>query len=184
MFNMEGLRGGEQSRSATEPDVPRPRPQRNLQDQAVLGRDAPKSKRPLSPQRSIVDAKPRTRPDEYEGVKNESPWNTYKKRFQVKLDRWVTIADRRESVRKRVVVKSFSGQDSYDELRMLHHIRHDNFATVLESFRFEGSFYVILERLPISLVQVVASPPYPSEQELAAIMGQVNWADQESGRLG
>ncbi len=182
MFNMEGLRGGEQSRSATEPDVPRP--QRTLQNQAVLGKDAPKSKRPLSPQRSMVDAKPRTRPDEYEGVKNESPWNTYKKRFQVKLDRWVTVADRRESVRKRVVVKSFSGQDSYDDLRMLYHIRHGNFVTVLESFRFEGSFYVILERLPISLVQVVASPPYPGEQELAAIMGQVNRADEMSGRLG
>jgi len=29
-------------------------------------------------------------------------------------------------------------------------------------------------------VQIVASPPYPGEQELAAIMGQVNQVDMKS----
>ncbi|KAL9062304.1 MAG: hypothetical protein Q9161_009822 [Pseudevernia consocians] len=52
-------------------------------------------------------------------------------------------------------------------------IRHDHIVTVLETFRFEGSFYVVLERMAISLVQIVASPPYPGKQELAAILGQV-----------
>lgn len=56
---------------------------------------------------------------------------------------------------------------------MIHSIRHDHIVTVLETFRFEGSFYVVLERMAISLVQIVASPPYPGKQELAAILGQV-----------
>ena len=46
---------------------------------------------------------------------------------------------------------------------MIHSIRHDHIVTVLGTFRFEGSFYVVLERMAISLVQVVASPPYPDK---------------------
>ncbi len=99
--------------------------------------------------------------------------------FQLKLDRFITVAVRKEPLRKRVVVKSFS----HEKLYMLHHIRHDNFVAVLESFNFEGSFYVILERMNISLVQIVASPPYPGEQELAAILGQVDLADGMSRRM-
>ena len=30
---------------------------------------------------------------------------------------------------------------------MIHSIRHDNIVTVLETFPFEGSFYVVLERM-------------------------------------
>ncbi len=66
---------------------------------------------------------------------------------------------------------------------MLHHIRHDNFVAVLESFSFEGFFYVILERMNISLVQIVASPPYPDEQELAAILERIDLADEMSRRM-
>ncbi len=47
---------------------------------------------------------------------------------------------------------------------------------VLETFRFEGSFYVV-ERMAICLVQIVASPAYPGEQELAAILGQIDQWD-------
>ena len=63
---------------------------------------------------------------------------------------------------------------------MIHSSRHDYIVTVLETFRFEGSFYVVLERIDISLVQIVASPPYLGEQELAAILGQVYRVDMKS----
>ncbi len=80
-------------------------------------------------------------------------------------------------------MKSFSGSDSHEKLHMLHHIRHDNFVVVLESFSFEGFFYVILERMDISLVQIVASSFYLGEQELAAILEQVALADGMSRRM-
>ncbi len=35
---------------------------------------------------------------------------------------------------------------------MIYSIRHDYILTVLETFRFEGLFYVVLERMAISLV--------------------------------
>lgn len=35
---------------------------------------------------------------------------------------------------------------------MIYSIRYDYIVTILETFRFEGLFYVILERIAISLV--------------------------------
>ena len=108
------------------------------------------------------------------------PWESYWKIFQLKFNRFVTVAVPKEPLRKYVIVKRFSESDSQEELRMIHSIRHDHIVTVLETFRFEGSFYVVLERMAISLVQIVASPPYPGEQELAAILGQVYRVDMKS----
>jgi serine/threonine protein kinase len=69
-------------------------------------------------------------------------------------------------------VKSFATiSNSQVELKMIHSIRHNHIVSVLEIFRFENSFYVVLERMTISLVQIVASSPYPNEQELVAILG-------------
>lgn len=107
-------------------------------------------------------------------IKYERPWESYKKAYQLKLDCFVTVASQKEPICKRVVVRSFSGPGSHEKLLMLHQPRHESFVSVLEYFSFEESFYVILERMAIILVQVVASLPYPSEQELAAILRQVN----------
>ena len=84
-----------------------------------------------------------------------------------------------EPLRKCVIVKIFSESDAQEELRMIHSIRHDYIVTVLETLRFEGSFYVVLERMTISLVQITASP-YPGEQGPAAILGKVCPVDMKS----
>ena len=171
-FEMEGLAGLEQSTPLPEPEGHlTPGPQR-LQDRQVLKKNAAKRKRSPSPQRAGVIRKPGIR-YKFKGMKDESPWESYWKIFQLKFDRFVTVAVRKEPLRKCVIVKKFSESDSQEELRMMHSIRHDHIVTVLETFRFEGSFYIVLERMAISLVQIVASPPYPGEQELAAILGQV-----------
>ena len=63
---------------------------------------------------------------------------------------------------------------------MIHSIRYYHIITVLKTFRFEDSFYVVLERMAISLMQIVASPPYSGEQELVIILGQVDPVDMNS----
>ncbi len=181
LFNMKDLRGLEQPTLTTEHHDNVTEPERHFQNHSVPKNKGSKRKRFLSPQRNGVDTRLGIR--EYKEMKNESPWKSYRKIFQLKLDRFITVAVRREPLRKRVVVKSFSGSDSHEKLHMLHHIRHDNFVAVLESFSFEESFYVILERMNISLVQIVASPSYPGEQELATILGQVNLANDMSRRM-
>ena len=170
-FEMEGLTGLEQSTSLPEPEGHVTAGPQRLQDRQVLKKNAAKRKRSPSPQRAGVVRRPGIR---YKGMKDASPWESYWKIFQLKFDRFVTVAVRKEPLRKCVIVKRFSEPDSQEELRMIHSIRHDHIVTVLETFRFEGSFYVVLERMATSLVQIVASPPYPGEQELAAILGQVD----------
>ncbi len=176
---LQGLTDVGQSTGVTEPEGHAIEGQTSSQDRSVLKKNAPKRKRELSPQRSGAVERPGIRAYHYEGMKDESPWESYWKIFQLKFDRFVTVAVRKEPFRERVVVKSFSGPDSQEELRMIHNTRHDNIVAVLETFRFDGSFYVILERMGISLLQIVASPPYPGEQELAAISGQVGQTDQQ-----
>lgn len=162
LFRMEGLTGAEPVASPTEPE-------------GYVTKEPPndlKRKRTRSPPRRMG-----MRPGvqvEYKGMKDGSPWNSYSKSFQVKFTEFVTVAARNRGRRKCVVVKSFvAGEGSQQQLEMIHSIRHDNIVTVLETFRHEGSFHIVLERIHISLVQIVASPPYPGEQELAAILGQV-----------
>ncbi|MCJ1473170.1 hypothetical protein MMC13_001821 [Lambiella insularis] len=157
LFHMEGLTGAEPVISPTEPEGYVTKELPPLLDRSVLKKNAPKRKRTLSPPRRVGN-----RPGvqmEYKGMRDGSPWGSYWKSFQVKYTDFVTVAVRKGGRRKCVV--------------MIHGIRHDNIVTVLETFRHEGSFHVVLERIPISLVQIVASPPYPGEQELAAILGQI-----------
>ena len=44
----------------------------------------------------------------------------------------------------------------------------------IEVFMTQETLYVVLEHLPISLEQMVKSPAYPNELQLAAIVGQVS----------
>lgn len=174
---MEGLTGLEQSTSLPEPEGYVTAGQQRLQDRQVLKKNAPKRKRSLSPPKAGVVKRPGI---QYKGMKDASPWESYWKIFQLKFDRFVTVAVRKEPLRKCVIVKRFSEPDSQEELRMIHSIRHNHIVTVLKTFRFEGSFYVVLERMTISLVQIVVSPPYPGEQKLAAILGQIDPMDMKS----
>ena len=58
---------------------------------------------------------------------------------------------------------------------MLKTIRHRRFLVDLQCFDFENSYYVVFDHISISLAQLVVSPPYPTEIELAAIIAQVNF---------
>lgn len=74
-------------------------------------------------------------------LKDASPRHSYWRVFQLKFDGFVTVAVRKEPLRKCVVVKTFSERSSQEEIRMIHSVRHDSLVSVLEAFRFEGSFY-------------------------------------------
>jgi hypothetical protein len=171
-FDMVGLKGAEQSASVAEPESHATEGQQASQTRSVFRDNAPKRKRSLSPQTHGAAKRPGIRPYDY-GVKDASPWESYRKIYQLKFDRFVTVAVQNEPLLKCGIVKRFSGPECKEKLQLIRSVRHDKIVTVLETFRFEDAFYVILERMSISLTQIVASPPYPGEQELVAIAGQV-----------
>ena len=105
---------------------------------------------------------------------NESPWKYFQKHFELKLDGFLTIASRRDAPFDLVMVKSFRNSHADEKFKMLHDIRHKNFLEVIRCFSFENDHHIIFEHVPISLAQIVVSPPYPTRLELAAILAQVS----------
>lgn len=159
-------------------------------NQEILEHDVTKvlmEKRARSPDEDAIDhktglkhlklvhaTKAGLRAHEYMRAKLKSPWCSYDKIYQLRLgdgDR-VTVAERKEPPSDVVTVRSFSGPKVEDKLRMLQQIQHTNFVSALEIFKFEESFYVIFEHMPISL-HYIAGNPYINELRLAAILGQV-----------
>ena len=115
----------------------------------------------------------RLRAHEYVEVQDGSPWETFQRTYELKFDVFTIIAIRKASPCDLVAVKVFPKIEC-KELEMLQQIRHANFVAFLESFRDQDGFYAAIEYVSISLDQIVASPPYPTELQLAAILGQVS----------
>ncbi len=181
LFNMRNLREVEQSTLTTKSHDNVTELKRHFQNHSISKNKDSKRKRFLSLQRIEIDTRLEIR--EYKKMKNESSWKSYKKIFQLKLDRFITVVVQKELLHKHVIMKSFLKSDSHEKLHMLHHIQHDNFVVVLESFSFEKFFYVILEHMNISLVQIIASSLYFDEQELTVILKQINLANEMSWRM-
>ncbi len=108
-------------------------------------------------------------------TKYGSPWEKLQKIYKLQLDSFITVAIRPAPSHKLVNVKSFSGPEAAKKVNMLHSICHKNFNAFLsECFIFENCHYVVLEHATISLAHIVKSPPYPTQSQLAAILGQVS----------
>lgn len=114
------------------------------------------------------------RPYEHLEMKYESPWQSLQKVYELKLDGFITVAIRKRPSCELVTVKNFVGSDSDEKVKRLQQIQHQNLVGFLDAFYSEGSVYVVLDYVPISLTQMVSSPAYPTELQLAAILGQVN----------
>ncbi len=113
------------------------------------------------------------RPYAYVKLKYESPWHSLQKVYELKLDGFITVATRKPPSCEVVTVKNFVGPNRDEKLKRLQQTQNQNFQGFLEAFESEGSVYVVLEYVPISLAHMVASPANPTELQLVAILGQV-----------
>lgn len=105
--------------------------------------------------------------------KHESPWRTYERGYELKLDEFVTVATRKAPLVGKVTIRKLAGQDATRKLDMLRRVDHERFVTLLEIFDYERTSYVVFEHVFVSLRQVANCPAYPTERQLAAILGQV-----------
>jgi hypothetical protein len=102
------------------------------------------------------------------------PWEKYESdNYERDLAGWVTVAVRRADPCELVAVKELPRKHAADLLPIWDTLWHENVVTVLDLFRTDEAFYVVLEHTAISLHQIVRSPRYPNETQLAAILGQV-----------
>jgi hypothetical protein len=107
-------------------------------------------------------------------MRTEDPWARYRKVYEIMIDDFTTVAIRKDKSYEPVIVRSFrEDRAPTAKTKKLHEIRYENLLTLLESFSFEGYRYLILSRVSVSLIEVVASPHYPTVHELAVVLGQV-----------
>ena len=115
----------------------------------------------------------RQRKQELIPVKKESPWNTYTDKYGLRLGEWVKVAGKKPSTGEIFAVRSISKSNTEKGLCQIRKLCHENLLTVHEIFDFDSSFYIVSERMHITLDDVIASPAYPEEAELASIIWQV-----------
>jgi hypothetical protein len=143
-------------------------------------------KRARSPQGDTVDTTDGLRPPKLStiaesgirahelSIKRESPWDSYERVYDRELGGPVTVATRNTPPSKLVIIRQFPGPSAEKTLYMFRQIQHNNFIAALGVFMTQETFYVVLEHLPVSLEQMVNSPAYPNELQLAAMVGQVS----------
>ena len=119
---------------------------------------------------------PQAMQGEQEGsrVQYDTPWKMYEKGYDLKLDQFVTVATRKAPLHGKVAIKTFAGRDANRKLDMLHRVCHERFVSLLEVFESDTTWYAVFEHVVTSLTQVVNCPAYPTERQLAAIVGQVS----------
>ncbi|KAK6591333.1 FAD-binding domain-containing protein [Botrytis cinerea] len=103
----------------------------------------------------------------------KSPWDNYEKIYDLDLGGAVVVAVRKTPPVELVHVRLFSQPTVEKVLHMFRQIQHRNIVAALDAFTTSEGLFMILEHMPISLDQLVSSPAYPDEQQLAAILGQV-----------
>lgn len=124
-----------------------------------------------SPRAFALQANSRTGSDF--NLRNESPWDTYKKHYECDLAGTVIVSVRSSDGRAARAIRQFSSMDCDKILKVLRSTNHKNVASVWECFCTFDSLYTLSEFDPLSLDHIVACKAFPDQQQLAAIMSQV-----------
>ena len=126
-------------------------------------------------------------------MKEESPWRTYDEGYNLRIDGLITIAKKKRSASKMaatedrsasevVAVRKLSDSSRSENLSRLLQIQRQYFVKCIEAYEFGADLYVVLEHMPISLVQVVAASVHSRETHVAAIVEQVEFQPVSSKR--
>ena len=140
------------------------------------GASQPKETGTIVRDQHVSSGFPQVMQGEQEGsrVQYDTPWKIYEKGYDLKLDQFVTVATRKAPLQGKVAIKTFAGRDANRKVDMLYRVCHERFVSLLEVFESDTTWYAVFEHVVTSLTQVVNSPAYPTERQLAAIVGQVS----------
>ncbi|KAJ5178972.1 hypothetical protein N7492_002182 [Penicillium capsulatum] len=107
-------------------------------------------------------------------VREESPWDTYRRKLRCDLAGEVIIAARCYRPSQIVAIREYTNEDVTKMRRLYEILDHDNVLTARECFLNEGCMYALVNDLPLTLEQLVGCRSlYPTEAELASIAWQV-----------
>lgn len=107
-------------------------------------------------------------------VREEPPWDTFKKYYECDLAGTVAVCVRRSGRRGVWAIRQHQCKDADRILEFLRSTSHKNVLSAWECFRTSDALYILTRFHPLTLDHVVASKAYPDQQQLAAIMSQVH----------
>lgn len=106
-------------------------------------------------------------------VRDESPWDTFKKEYECDLAGATEVVSRKAGPRCVYSLRRFPGKTPDQLLARVLSIHHENIASALEYFFTSGTTYAIGEFFPLTLGHVVACKAFPTQVQLTAILVQV-----------
>jgi hypothetical protein len=106
-------------------------------------------------------------------IREELPWDTFKKYYECDLAGTVAVCVRRSGRRGIWAVRQYPCKDADSILGIFRSTSHKNVLSAWECFRTSDALYILSKFHPLTLDHVVACKAFPDQQQLAAIMAQV-----------
>ncbi|OQE59987.1 hypothetical protein PENNAL_c0321G03078, partial [Penicillium nalgiovense] len=107
-------------------------------------------------------------------VRQESPWDTYRKVITYEIAGKVTIATRRTRPSRTVAIRTYRKENARRLIYRFGRLEHRNILSLHECYMDEDLAFFLVDDLPLTLAHVVAFPSvYPSETELGSIICQI-----------
>ncbi|CAP94153.1 Pc16g14830 [Penicillium rubens Wisconsin 54-1255] len=107
-------------------------------------------------------------------VRQESPWDTYRKVITYENAGKVTIATRRTRPSRMVAIRTYGKENARRLIYRFGRLENRNVLSLHECYMHEDLAFFLVDDLPLTLAHVVAFPSvYPSETELGSIICQI-----------
>ncbi|KAJ5343507.1 uncharacterized protein N7506_003331 [Penicillium brevicompactum] len=104
-------------------------------------------------------------------VRQESPWDTYRKVITYEIAGKVTIATRRTRPSRMVAIRTYAKENARRLIYRFGRLEHRNVLSLHECYMHEDLAFFLVDDLPLTLAHVVAFPSvYPNETELGSII--------------
>jgi hypothetical protein len=137
----------------------------------------PPKKRKHSPGRENLDQAPSHGQRSLLILKNESPWNSYRKEFGCELAGDAVVVVHSKNPSRVLLLRSYPDAISSKMLQWFSQLQHPHIMSAKEAYFFKNSLYTICEDLPLTMENLIVCRAYPTEAQLAVIMRQVTFSD-------
>lgn len=108
-------------------------------------------------------------------VRQESPWDTYRRVATCEIAGNVIIAVRYSRSDRMKAIREYPKRDSERLIHIFESVSHLNILSVLECYIYSDSIFALSDNVPLTLAHLVnCERLYPDEVELASIMAQAS----------
>lgn len=107
-----------------------------------------------------------------EPTETGKPWGEYGELYKLNdLEGKASVAIRKSAPRTLVIIQTFTNQGAESPVRK--RLEHKNICTIIKNFTDSNKIYTVFEHLDLTWEHIINCFEFPSELQLAALLGQV-----------